>query len=101
MPNAELERGIPWVVVAAEAAKPQHRVLIHEAENCWSQVDADDREYLEALLADWRETANQHGDELLGPLSGLSIGPIRTQLAGYCTREELDILVRKLNEKTG
>lgn len=101
MSFAAQEQGIPCFVVAAEAGKHNTRVLVHEVENFWSQVDAGDREYLEALLAEWRETTNQNGDELLESLSGLSIGPIRTQLTGYCTREELDSLVRKLDEKTG
>lgn len=101
MSFAAQERGVPWVVVAAEAANPGGKVLIYEAEHSWRQVDGGDREYLEALLVEWRETANQDGDVLLDSLSGLSLGPIRTQRTGHCTREELDILVRNLNKKTG
>jgi hypothetical protein len=98
---AEQERGQPWVVVVAETTNPDGRVVIYEDEHCWHLVNGEDRKYLEALLADWRETVNQSSDALLDSLSGLFIGPIRTHRTGYCTHEELDIMLSKLKEKTG
>lgn len=101
MAFATQERGIPWVLVAVEAANSDGKVLIFEMENWRSRLDASDREYLDALLDDWRLTTNHNGDALLDSLGDLAIGPIRTQLTGHCTREQLDVLTQNLNERTG
>lgn len=92
--------GIPWAVVAVDPGNPNGTILIHEIEGCGSWIEASDRDYLDALLADWKMTLNKDGDGLLKSLNDLAIGPLRTSASGQCGKEELSIQVRMLSEKT-
>lgn len=91
--------GIPWVVIAVDPGNPIEAVLIHEIEECSPWIETHDREYLEALLADWNATLNKDGNELLESLSGLAIGPLRTSASGQCSKEQLSVLVSALKEE--
>ena len=92
--------GIPWALVAVDPASPNNRTLIHEIEGCSPWIEAHDREYLDALLSDWKTTLNEHGAALLDSLSGLAIGPLRTAVSGECAKEQLGGLAHTLGEKT-
>ncbi|MCL5262910.1 MAG: hypothetical protein M1568_01415 [Acidobacteria bacterium] len=97
VPSAADQRGVPWVLVAVDSEDPDGMVRIIEAERCWSQVEADDKEYLEALLADWKKTSNRDGDALLASLGELSLGPIRTASTGQCAQEDIATAFKHAN----
>ena len=100
MPSPTAAEGIPWVVFAVDPGNPNETVLIHEIEECRSWIEPQDRDYLDALLAEWKMTLNKDGDVLLKSLSRLAIGPLRTEVSGESTKEELGDLARALREKT-
>lgn len=100
VPSPTQAEGVPWAVVAVDYASPSERILVHEIEESGSGIEAQDRDYLDALLADWKMTLNEHGAALLDSLSELAIGPLRTAVAGECAKEELRGLVRTLGETT-
>ena len=91
--------GIPWAVIAVDSASPNDKVLIYEIQGWNPSIRPDDRDYLDAILADWKTTLNKDGDGLLESLSGLVIGPLRASASGQCAKAELDLQVRALNEK--
>lgn len=93
-------QGIPWAVISIEPENPDGTILIREIEGCGSHITTQDREYLDALLDDWKMVLNKDGDQLLDSLSGLAIGPLRASTRGQCGKEELEVQVRALNEKT-
>jgi hypothetical protein len=86
-------KGIPWALIAVDPASPNSRILIHEIERCGPWIEDHDREYLNALLSDWKATLNRDGVELLRAVSELAIGPLRTSVTGECAKEELRGLV--------
>lgn len=99
-PSPTQAESIPWAVVAVNSGKPNEAVLIHEIEACSLWIEARDRDYLDALLADWKVTLNEDGAGLLDSLSELAIGPLRTAVSGACAKDELRDMVRTLSEKT-
>lgn len=81
--------GVPWAVVAVDHESPDDRILIHEVQGCSTWIADYDRDYLDAILLDWRMTINRNGPALLDSLKDLAIGPLRTRRFGVVPEEEL------------
>jgi hypothetical protein len=63
-----------------------------------SQIEPQDRDYLEALASEWAETLNRDADELLDSLCNLAVGPIRAGQSGLCTEEQLQARILELRK---
>lgn len=59
-------------------------------------LKATDREYLNELIDDWLATPPENTEPLLEELRELSLGPLRTILAGSTTPEEIENLVERV-----
>lgn len=96
VPNPAQTDEIPWVIVAVDPANPGDAILVHEIEACGPWIEAQDRDYLDALLAEWKQTLNKDGNELLESLSGLVIGPLRSSKSDQCEQGDLDTVTQAL-----
>ena len=100
VPSPTAAAGIPWVVVAVDPQNPNKPVLVHEISECNLWIEAHDRDYMDALLADWKITPNKDGGKLLASLAGLAIGPLRASKSGHCRKQELEAVTGTLKVQT-
>lgn len=91
--------GVPWALVAVDHGSPNDVIIVFEITASSTWIVDEDRDYLDAMLLDWRMTLNRNGAELLDSLKNLVVGPLRPGTSGACSEEELVRLARALDEQ--
>jgi|SRR5580698_6226110 hypothetical protein len=99
-PTVRSEAAIPCLVIAHFFTQQadldgDHSLKVIAPEKWSEEISCEHREYLDALIKDWKETPHSEIRMLLEQLSHLSIGPLRTVHVAHCSPTDLGEIAAK------